>query len=149
MKLLVRQSPLMFVDPSLMNIGLSFLFFRVFDIVKKGPVGWADRNIKGATGIMMDDIVAGVLAALVVYSINLLLKLIESLLVSKILIISGLFLILAGLFWHFGERFGIGKLPGDISFKSKDLKVYLPITTSILISILLSAFFWLVDYFRK
>ena len=63
--------PLMFVEPSLMNIGLSFIFFRLFDIVKKGPVGWADRNIKGATGIMIDDVVAGILAALVVYSINL------------------------------------------------------------------------------
>ena len=68
---------------------------------------------------------------------------------SKILIISGLFLILAGIFWHFGEKLGMGKLPGDIGFKSKDLKVYIPITTSILISILLSGFFWLVSYFKK
>ena len=64
--------PLMVIEPTPQNIVLSFLFFRVFDIVKKGPVGWADRNIKGATGIMVDDIVAGVLAAIVVYAINIL-----------------------------------------------------------------------------
>ena len=42
-----------------------FLLFRLFDIWKPGPVGWADRR-KGPTGVMLDDVVAGVLAALVV-----------------------------------------------------------------------------------
>lgn len=39
-----------------------FVLFRFFDIVKKGPVGWCDRNIKGGFGVMFDDVVAGVLA---------------------------------------------------------------------------------------
>ena len=42
-----------------------FVVFRLFDIVKPGPVGWAER-LPGATGIMADDIVAGALTALVV-----------------------------------------------------------------------------------
>ena len=42
-----------------------FVLFRLFDIWKPGPVGWADRR-KGPTGVMLDDVVAGVLAALVV-----------------------------------------------------------------------------------
>lgn len=42
-----------------------FLMFRLFDIWKPGPVGWADRR-HGAAGVMLDDVVAGVLAALVV-----------------------------------------------------------------------------------
>ncbi len=42
-----------------------FLLFRLFDIWKPGPVGWADRR-KGPTGVMLDDVIAGVLAALVV-----------------------------------------------------------------------------------
>lgn len=40
----------------------SFLLFRLFDITKPGPVGWADRR-NGAVGIMLDDAIAGILAA--------------------------------------------------------------------------------------
>jgi phosphatidylglycerophosphatase A len=40
----------------------AFLFFRLFDIWKPGPVGWADRR-KGPTGVMLDDVFAGLLAA--------------------------------------------------------------------------------------
>ncbi|WP_018633557.1 phosphatidylglycerophosphatase A family protein [Neomegalonema perideroedes] len=42
----------------------AFLFFRLFDIWKPGPVGWADRK-PGATGVMLDDVIAGLLAAVV------------------------------------------------------------------------------------
>lgn len=40
-----------------------FLLFRAFDIVKPGPVGWADRR-EDALGVMLDDVIAGALAAL-------------------------------------------------------------------------------------
>ena len=43
----------------------AFLAFRLFDIWKPGPVGWADRQA-GAFGVMADDVIAGWLAALVV-----------------------------------------------------------------------------------
>jgi phosphatidylglycerophosphatase A len=43
----------------------AFVLFRLFDIWKPGPVGWADRR-KGPTGVMLDDVVAGLLAALAV-----------------------------------------------------------------------------------
>jgi phosphatidylglycerophosphatase A len=43
----------------------AFVLFRLFDILKPGPVGWADRK-GGAMGIMLDDLIAGVLAALCV-----------------------------------------------------------------------------------
>jgi phosphatidylglycerophosphatase A len=46
----------------LTGVALAFLLFRAFDILKPGPVGWADRR-KGATGVMLDDIIAGALAA--------------------------------------------------------------------------------------
>lgn len=42
-----------------------FLSFRFFDISKIGPVGWAEDNFKGATGIILDDVVAGALSGLV------------------------------------------------------------------------------------
>ena len=38
------------------------VLFRLFDIAKPGPIGWADRELKGALGVMVDDIIAGVLA---------------------------------------------------------------------------------------
>jgi phosphatidylglycerophosphatase A len=40
----------------------AFLLFRLFDIWKPGPVGWADRR-KDALGVMLDDAIAGLLAA--------------------------------------------------------------------------------------
>jgi phosphatidylglycerophosphatase A len=39
------------------------VLFRLFDILKPGPVGWADRK-KGAVGVMMDDVIAGIFAAI-------------------------------------------------------------------------------------
>ena len=41
----------------------AFLLFRFFDITKLGPIGWADRR-DDALGVMLDDVVAGVFAAL-------------------------------------------------------------------------------------
>ncbi len=41
----------------------AFLLFRLFDITKWGPVGWADRK-HGPTGVMLDDVIAGVFAAI-------------------------------------------------------------------------------------
>ena len=42
-----------------------FLMFRLFDIWKPGPVGWADRR-HGALGVMLDDVFAGLMAAMAV-----------------------------------------------------------------------------------
>ena len=44
-----------------------FLLFRLFDILKPWPVSWADRRGQGGFGVMLDDIVAGVLAAIAVH----------------------------------------------------------------------------------
>lgn len=43
----------------------AFLAFRLFDIWKPGPVGWADRR-GDALGVMLDDVIAGVFAAIIV-----------------------------------------------------------------------------------
>jgi phosphatidylglycerophosphatase A len=42
----------------------AFILFRLFDITKLGPVGWADRR-HGAFGIMADDVIAGLIAGVV------------------------------------------------------------------------------------
>jgi len=45
----------------------AFVLFRVFDILKPWPVGWIDRRIRNAHGVMLDDVAAGVMAAAVLY----------------------------------------------------------------------------------
>ena len=45
---------------------LSFLLFRLFDILKPQPVKWADSQIKGGLGVMLDDAIAAVYTILVV-----------------------------------------------------------------------------------
>lgn len=45
-------------------LGFGFLSFRLFDIWKPGPVRWAERRFAGGAGVMLDDVAAGVLAAL-------------------------------------------------------------------------------------
>lgn len=45
-------------------IGTGFILFRIFDIWKPWPVSWADRNIHGGLGVMLDDVFAGSYAAI-------------------------------------------------------------------------------------
>jgi phosphatidylglycerophosphatase A len=52
--------------PGWVGVGLAFALFRLFDIWKPGPVGWADRQ-GGAVGVMADDVLAGVAAGVLVY----------------------------------------------------------------------------------
>jgi hypothetical protein len=63
----------------------------------------------------------------------------------KILIALGLVLIAVGLVWPFAERLGLGHLPGDIVIKREWGTIYIPITTSVVISIILSLLFWIVS----
>jgi phosphatidylglycerophosphatase A len=49
--------------PTAIGLILAFVLFRLLDISKLGPVGWADRQ-HGAFGIMADDVIAGAVAAL-------------------------------------------------------------------------------------
>lgn len=50
---------------SVLALVLGLLLFRLFDIAKPWPVSWADRQLRGGLGVVMDDLFAGVLAALV------------------------------------------------------------------------------------
>jgi phosphatidylglycerophosphatase A len=45
-----------------LGVVLAFALFRLFDVAKPGPVGWADRQ-PGPLGVMGDDLIAGALAA--------------------------------------------------------------------------------------
>ncbi len=63
----------------------------------------------------------------------------------KLLIGAGLVLILVGVLWMVGERFGLGRLPGDIMFEKGNFRFYFPLATSIVVSIALSFIFWLFN----
>jgi phosphatidylglycerophosphatase A len=47
------------------NVILAFILFRIFDILKPPPISYLDRNVKGGLGIVVDDLAAGVMAAIV------------------------------------------------------------------------------------
>ena len=65
---------------------------------------------------------------------------------GKILIIAGLVLLVAGLIVYFaGNKLGwLGHLPGDIRIERENFKLYIPITTMLLISIVLSLIIYLI-----
>ena len=48
---------------------LGFLLFRLFDITKPFPVSWADQKVKGALGVRLDDILAGIYAGICLWLI--------------------------------------------------------------------------------
>ncbi|CAG0939018.1 hypothetical protein GALLN_00449 [Gallionellaceae bacterium] len=65
---------------------------------------------------------------------------------AKWLIILGIIFILIGLAWPWLSKLGLGHLPGDIHIARKGFSFYFPLTTSIIISLVLSLLFWI---FRK
>ncbi len=70
---------------------------------------------------------------------------------GKLLTIFGLLLMLLGLLLTFSDKlpFQPGRLPGDIYYKKENFSFYFPLTTSILLSIVLSLFLYLFGKFFK
>lgn len=56
--------------PTIPGLALAFLLFRVLDVTKIGPIGWADRQ-SGAIGVMLDDVIAGGIAAALLLALRL------------------------------------------------------------------------------
>ncbi len=71
--------------------------------------------------------------------------------IGKSLIFIGILIIVTGVVLLFNDKlpFNLGKLPGDISYKKENFSFYFPITTSILISIVLSLMFYLFGRFFR
>jgi hypothetical protein len=65
---------------------------------------------------------------------------------GRILIIAGIALVVLGLAWPYLARLGLGRLPGDIVIEREGFRLYVPITTSLLVSAVLTLGLWL---FRK
>jgi Protein of unknown function (DUF2905) len=70
---------------------------------------------------------------------------------GRLLVGLGLLLLIAGGLLLLLGRTGIplGRLPGDLSYRGKNVSVYVPLGTSILISVLLSVVFYLLSRFRR
>lgn len=63
---------------------------------------------------------------------------------ARYLIIIGMALIVLGIGWPLLEKLPLGRLPGDIVIRRENFQLYFPITTSILVSLVLSIIFWLL-----
>ncbi|MBU4262239.1 MAG: DUF2905 domain-containing protein [Proteobacteria bacterium] len=61
---------------------------------------------------------------------------------AKNFIIFGILLIVIGLLWPVLSKLPLGRLPGDIVVRRENFSFYFPLTTSIVISLLLSLLFW-------
>jgi len=55
------------IGPSWESYAAGFLLFRLLDIWKPWPISWIDKNLHGGLGVMLDDYVAGLFAALLLY----------------------------------------------------------------------------------
>lgn len=61
---------------------------------------------------------------------------------QKFLITLGIVLVVVGLLWPLLQKSGLGRLPGDIAVEKENFRFYFPVTTSIIISIVLSLILW-------
>lgn len=66
---------------------------------------------------------------------------------AKIFILLGVFFLFLGFLLTVGARFNLGRLPGDIVIKKENFTFYFPLMTCIIISLVLSAVFWLSRFF--
>ncbi|MGA2781794.1 MAG: DUF2905 domain-containing protein [Smithella sp.] len=69
--------------------------------------------------------------------------------IGKWLILAGVSIALAGAMLMILGRVGLFKLPGDLVFSGKNWRIYLPIASCIIISIVLTLILWFIHYFRK
>lgn len=53
-----------------LSVGLAFILFRLFDVWKPWPISWLDKKCPGAYGVMLDDVLAGIFAALILIGLR-------------------------------------------------------------------------------
>ena len=69
--------------------------------------------------------------------------------IGKWLIAAGIFIVLLGGLMMLLGKIGLFRLPGDLEFGSRNWRVYIPIASCILLSIILTLILWLTNYFRR
>ena len=62
-----------FIDFDLITLCIGFMLFRIFDIAKPWPISFVDRNIKGGFGVLLDDLVAGLISGAIIAGLKILL----------------------------------------------------------------------------
>ncbi len=66
---------------------------------------------------------------------------------TRLLVTVGIILVAVGLLWPYLARLGLGRLPGDVAIRGEHGGFYFPIVTCIVISLAISAIFWLIGRF--
>ena len=61
---------MIFFNPTINNIIIGFILFRIFDIIKPFPINLIDRKLKNSLGVILDDIIAGFFSGLILYLVN-------------------------------------------------------------------------------
>lgn len=64
---------------------------------------------------------------------------------ARFLIVLGVVILVTGLLWPWLSRLGLGRLPGDIVIERKNVTFYIPIVTSVILSLLISLILWFLD----
>jgi hypothetical protein len=64
---------------------------------------------------------------------------------ARFLIVLGLVIVVIGLVWPYLSQIGLGRLPGDIVIKRENMTFYFPLMTCLLLSVLFSLVFWVVN----
>jgi hypothetical protein len=64
--------------------------------------------------------------------------------IRKTLIVLGIALVAAGLFWPRLRQLGLGSLPGDIAINRPSVQIFFPIATCLVISAVLTLLFWII-----
>ena len=68
---------------------------------------------------------------------------------GKWLVVLGAIVIVMGLLMMLLDKIGVSRLPGDMEFGGRNWRVYFPLGTCILLSLLLTAILWLIQHFRR
>ena len=68
---------------------------------------------------------------------------------GKLLILLGIAISIVGLVMTFLPTARLGRLPGDIIISFKNGRIFIPLTTCVLLSLILSLVLWLVSHFRR
>lgn len=68
---------------------------------------------------------------------------------GKWLIAVGIFIAVLGVLVMLLGRIGLFKLPGDLEFGSENWRVYIPIASCVIISVILTLIMWLINYFKR
>jgi hypothetical protein len=64
---------------------------------------------------------------------------------GRLLIILGIVLVVLGALWPWIAKLGLGRLPGDIVIERENYRLYIPIVTSLVISVVLSVIIWILN----